>query len=99
MSLSDGGMRASAMAYALSEQLAADRIADGSKSSRLLDEIDVISAVSGGVVPSAYFMLFGDRPLQDFEQRFLNKDFTASVSSGILLDPRNWLRMASSEYF
>ena len=99
VSLSGGGMRASAMAYGLFEQLAADRIAVGSKSSRLLDEIDVISAVSGGAVPAAYFTLFGDRLFQDFEQRFLNKDFTASVRRGILLDPRNWLRMASSEYF
>jgi NTE family protein len=99
VSLSGGGMRASAMAYGLLEQLAADRIVSGSTSSRLLDQVDVISAVSGGAVPAAYFTLFGDRLFQDFEQRFLNKDFTASVRRGILLDPRNWLRMASSEFF
>lgn len=99
VSLSGGGMRASAMAYGLFEQLAADRIANASTSSRFIDHIDVISAVSGGAVPAAYFTLFGDRLFRDFEPRFLHKDFTSSVRRGILLDPRNWMRMASSEYF
>jgi NTE family protein len=99
VSLSGGGMRASAMAYGLFEQLAADTAVRGSKTSRLIDEIDVISAVSGGAVPAAYFTLYGDRVFRDFESRFLNKDFTATVRRAILLDPRNWLRMASSEYF
>lgn len=99
VSLSGGGMRASAMAYGLFEQLAADTATRGSKTSRLLDEIDVISAVSGGAVPAAYFTLYGDRVFRDFESRFLNEDFTATVRRAILLDPRNWLRMASSEYF
>lgn len=99
VSLSGGGMRASAMAYGLFEQLAADRFGTGADAPRALDEIDVISAVSGGAVPAAYFTLYGDRLFQDFENRFLNKDITASVRRGILLYPRNWLRMASSEYF
>lgn len=99
VSLSGGGMRASAMAYGLFEQLSADRVGSGATSSRLLDKVDVISAVSGGAVPAAYFTLYGDRLFRDFESRFLDKDFTASVRRGILLDPRNWLRMASSEFF
>jgi NTE family protein len=78
VSLSGGGMRASAMAYGLFEQLAADTATRGSTTSRLLDEIDVISAVSGGAVPAAYFTLYGDRVFRDFESRFLNEDFTAN---------------------
>lgn len=99
VSLSGGGMRASAMAYGLFEQLATDRFGAGPTSPRALDEIDVISAVSGGAVPATYFTLFGDRLFEDFEARFLRKDVTASMRRGILLDPRNWFRMASSEFF
>ena len=48
VTLSGGGKRASAMAYGLLEQLAADRLRHDGLERRLLDEVDVISAVSGG---------------------------------------------------
>lgn len=99
VSLSGGGMRASAMAFGLFEQLALDRVGSGTNPSRMLDEIDVISAVSGGAVPAAYLTLYGDRIFKDFETKFLNRDFSVSVQRGLLFDPRNWFRMASSDYF
>lgn len=98
VSFSGGGMRASAMAYGVLEQLAADRIGQGEQSRRMIDEIDVLSAVSGGAIPAAYFALHGERIFDDFTQRFLEKDVGAALRRRILWNPRNWLRLASSEF-
>lgn len=98
VSLSGGGMRASAMAYGLFEQLASDTVQlDGSTVS-LLEEVDLISAVSGGAVTAAFYVLHGDRLFTDFESRFLRVDIDAALKRRILFDPRNWLRMVSRDF-
>jgi NTE family protein len=83
LSFSGGGMRASAMAYGVLEQLARDGwSADAPTSqspSRLLDTVDVISAVSGGAVPAAYYVLHGDRMFEDFSRRYLYHDVGATL--------------------
>lgn len=98
VSLSGGGMRASAMAYGVLEQLAADSVNQDGRNVRLLDEVDLISAVSGGAVTAAYYVLFGDRLFEDFAARFLDRDVTAALYRGILLDPRVWWQLVSPEY-
>lgn len=100
VSFSGGGMRASALAYGVLEQLAADRIpsADGGGPRRLLDEVDLVSAVSGGAVTAAYWALYGDQVFTDFRRRFLTRDVSGGLQRAVFLDPRNWVRLASSEY-
>ena len=100
VSLSGGGMRASALAYGVLEQLADDRIraADGAAPRRLLDEVDLVSAVSGGAVTAAYWALHGDRLFRDFRRRFLTRDVSGGLQRALFLDPRNWVRLASGEY-
>jgi NTE family protein len=100
VSLSGGGMRASALAYGVLEQLAADEVRAPSQGAprRLLDEVDLISAVSGGAVPAAYFALHGDRVFEDFERRFLKRDVSGSLQRALFLDPRNWIRLASANW-
>jgi len=100
VSFSGGGMRASALAFGVLEQLAADRIqpADGGTPRRLLDEVDLVSAVSGGAVTAAYWTLYGDRVFTDFRRRFLMRDVSGGLQRAVLFDPRNWARLASSEF-
>ena len=100
VSFSGGGMRASALAFGVLEQLAADRIAPagGGASRRLLDEVDLVSAVSGGAVTAAYWVLYGDRVFVDFRRRFLTRDVSGGLQRALFLDPRNWVRLASSGY-
>ena len=100
VSFSGGGMRASALAFGVLEQLAADRVpsADGGEPRRLLDEVDVVSAVSGGAVTAAYWAVHGDRVFTDFRRRFLTRDVSGGLQRAVFLDPRNWARLASSEY-
>jgi NTE family protein len=56
---------------------------------RLLDEIDVVSSVSGGSFTSAYFGLHGDRVFEDFEDVFLRRDVQGQLIRG-LLNPLEW---------
>ena len=100
VSFSGGGMRASALAYGVLEQLADDRVVPtgGDEPRRLLDEVDLVSAVSGGAVTAAYWVLHGDRVFADYRRRFLTRDVSGGLKRAVFLDPRNWVRLASAEY-
>jgi NTE family protein len=98
VAFSGGGMRASAMAYGVLEQLAADRVGHDGVRPRLLDEVDLVSAVSGAAVTAAYYVVHGDRLFTDFERRFLKRDVEGALRRRLLLDPGNWLRLMSEEY-
>lgn len=98
VSLSGGGMRASAMAFGLLEQLAQDTVQIDGLPVRMLDEVDVISAVSGGAVTASFYVLHGERLFTEFETRFLRTDVDAVLKRRILLNPRNWVRMASDRF-
>ncbi|GAB1406633.1 patatin-like phospholipase family protein [Thermomonas brevis] len=86
LSFSGGGSRAAALAYGVLLELRDTRIAGGR---RLLDEVDAISAVSGGSFTAAYFGLHGEDTFRDFEPGFLRHDVTGAVFQRIL-DPRRW---------
>ena len=86
LSFSGGGSRAAALAYGVLLELRDTRIA-GNR--RLLDEVDAISAVSGGSFTAAYYGLHGDDTFRDFEPRFLRHDVTGEVLQRIL-NPARW---------
>jgi NTE family protein len=97
LTFSGGGTRAAALAYGVLEHLAATSIEWEGESRRLLDEVDVISAVSGGSVTAAYYAVHRERIFKEFEIRFLNQD-----AQGILLRrtlaPWNWPRLVSPNF-
>ena len=95
---SGGGTRASALAYGALRELAGQRIRWEGKDKRLLDELDLIQALSGGTFTGAYYALFGDRIFQDFESRFLRKDWDSELRGRILRSPSNWFRLWSPYY-
>ena len=99
LSFSGGGMRASAMAYGVLEQLSRDVWFDHNQSEvRLLDTVDVISAVSGGAVPAAYYVLHGDRMFDDFPARYLYHDVGATLKKRFFYSPRNWFRLLHKDF-
>jgi NTE family protein len=81
VSFSGGGTRASALAYGVLQELRDTQVGVGGERERLLDEIDVISSVSGGSFTSAYYGLYGDRIFEDFEERFLRRNVQSATSS------------------
>ena len=74
LTLSGGGTRAAALAYGTMEALRDVKLRMGSRSRRLLDEVDVINAVSGGSIVAAYYAVHRDGLFRDFEAWFLKRD-------------------------
>ena len=90
LAFSGGGTRAAALAYGVLEAMRDTSVNLDGQSQRLLDEIDVISSVSGGSFTAAYYGLHGDGIFTDFENNFLRSDVSGELMSG-LLDPELWV--------
>ena len=98
LTFSGGGTRAAAFSYGVLEDLRKTMVMIDGKERRLLDEVDVISAVSGGSFTAGYYGLFGEGLFQDFEQKFLKKDIQGALAARVLFNPVNWLRLASGDF-
>lgn len=92
LAFSGGGTRAAALSYGVLEELRDTVVVVGGERKRLLDEVDVISSVSGGSFTSAYYGQYGDRIFENFEERFLRRNVQKQLLLQ-LLRPRNWFRM------
>ena len=95
LSFSGGGTRAAALAYGVLEELRDREVTIEGSKGRLLDQVYGISGVSGGSFTAAYYGLFGDRIFEDFEGRFLKKNIQRALTTSILFNPINWIRLAS----
>ncbi|MBW2286961.1 MAG: patatin-like phospholipase family protein [Deltaproteobacteria bacterium] len=89
---SGGGTRAAAFAYGVLQELAATDVTIGGEPRRLVDEVDLISSVSGGSFTAAYYGLFGDRIFEDYEKVFLRRNLQGRLILE-MLRPINWLRL------
>ena len=97
LSFSGGGTRAAALSYSVLEELAKTKVGPPDQQHRILDDVGLISSVSGGSFTAAYYALWGDRIFSDFEPRFLKKH----VQTGLLLRvlaPWNQVRLASPKF-
>jgi len=81
------------LAYGVLEELRDTKVVVDGQPRRLLDEIDLISSVSGGSFTAAYYGLNGDRVFDDFEDRFLRRNIQGQLIRG-LLNPLEWLSSA-----
>lgn len=97
LTFSGGGTRAAALAYGVLEELARTEVIIEGRRRRLLDEVDGISAVSGGSFTAGYYGLFGERIFEDFEDRFLKQNIQKAISSK-LLSPVSWFRLGSRNF-
>lgn len=94
LAFSGGGTRAAAFSFGLLEELREVRYTapDGS-TRRLLDDVEIISSVSGGSFTSAYYALFPESFFGDFPKEFLYRN----IQRGLVLrmfSPYNWYRLA-----
>lgn len=97
VTFSGGGTRAAAMAYGVLEHLANTEVTRKGKPRHLLDEVDIISSVSGGSFTSAYYALYGERIFSDFESRFLKRDVQGELTRKMLA-PVNLARVSSPKF-
>jgi len=89
LALSGGGSRAAALSLGVLEALRDTTVEYQGRQHRLLDEVDVISSVSGGSFTAAYYGLYGDRIFEDFADVFLHQDIEGRLIQG-LLNPLQW---------
>lgn len=97
LAFSGGGTRAAALSYGVLQELARTTVTTGAGPRRLLDEVDIISSVSGGSFTNAYFGLFGDRIFDDFRDTMLLRPIQSDLLRE-LLNPRNWHALFSPFY-
>ena len=97
VTFSGGGTRAAALAYGVLEELRATQINGATADATLLEEVDVISSVSGGSFTAAYYALHGKKLFDEFPQRFLYRKVQSELL-GQMLSPVNWLRLAGSSF-
>jgi NTE family protein len=98
LALSGGGTRAAALGYGVLEELHRTRVTVQGRTHSLLDEVDVISAVSGGTFPATYYALRGEKTFDEFENRVLTRHFESELARRIILNPYNWLRLPSGTF-
>ena len=94
-SFSGGGARASALSYGVLRELARTPIVWEGYRKNLSDELNIINAVSGGSFTATYYALYHDRIFQDFESRFLRKNWERELHARIFYNPISLLRILS----
>ncbi len=97
LAFSGGGTRAAALSYGVLDALRREQIMIGGQQHRLLDQVDVISAVSGGSYTAAYYGLFGDRLFEDFRERFLLRNWPRTYG-WMLANPVNMAKLVSTDF-
>lgn len=97
LAFSGGGTRAASFNYGVLEALRDTPVVIAGQPRRLLDEIDVITSVSGGSYTAAYYGLFGDRIFSDFTHGFLYRNWQGELL-GLALRPSGIAAMASGSY-
>lgn len=95
LAFSGGGTRAAAFAYGVLEELRDIQLPNEGRS--LLQEVDVISSVSGGSITAAAYGLYGDRVFEVLEPAFLKRNVQRTLALQTL-NPLRWPSLWSSTY-
>ena len=89
VSFSGGGSRAAALGWNVLKELREVRYEDGNRSRRLVDDVHVVSSVSGGSTIAAWFGLNGAQRLDEFEPFLVKDNLQGLVWAS--LNPFAWL--------
>ncbi len=97
LAFSGGGTRAAALAFGVLEQMRDTEITWEGRRKSLLDEVDLITSVSGGSYTAAYYALYRERLFADFERDFLLRNVQGQLTRK-LLAPGNLVRTSSPTF-
>src|SRR5512139_1134219 len=97
LAISGGGTRAAALGYGVLEELRRTEVTVNGVKRRLIDEVDIISAVSGGTFPATYYALRGEKTFEEFETKVLLRTFENDLAWRIFT-PTNWFRLPSGTF-
>ena len=97
LAFSGGGKRAAALSYGVLEELRRTPIVVDGHHRRMLDEVDIITAVSGGSFTALAYSLYGERLFSEYEPRFLKRDVQGALIERVL-NPGYWPKLLSPSY-
>ena len=101
LAFSGGGTRAASLSYGVLEALDLVEVPppESGKGQRhtMLDEVDLISSVSGGSFTAAYYGLHGRDIFNDFPREFLYEDYQGALLWGFM-NPVNWVYLSSPRF-
>ena len=97
LAFSGGGTRAAALSYGILEALRDTKIQWKGRDVSLLDEVDVISSISGGSFPAAYYALRGAQTFDEFPNRFLYRPIESDLLK-LLLKPSSLIKLGGPSF-
>lgn len=98
LSFSGGGTRAAALSYGVLEEINRYAFMVGGERRWLIDEIDLITGVSGGSFTALSYALYGQELFDEYETRFLKRNVQRALARRVFLNPANWFRMMSGNF-
>ena len=97
LSFSGGGTRAAALAYGVLEELRRTELEVDGQQRRLIDEVDLMTGVSGGSFTALAYALHGEQLFSEYEERFLKRNVQGALVRGTF-NPLNWWKLMSGNY-
>jgi len=96
LAFSGGGTRAAAFSYGVLEALRRiEVVTRAGEKIRLLDQVDVITGISGGSFTALAYGLYGEKLFDDYDTRFLKRDVQGELIARVL-NPLNWGDLSST---
>jgi NTE family protein len=96
LAFSGGGTRAAAFSYGVLEALRPLEVVAPRGNIRMLDQVDVITGVSGGSFTALAYGLYGERLFDIYETSFLKRDVQGELIKRVL-SPAHWGDWARAE--
>lgn len=93
VAMSGGGSRAAALGWVILREMARFDYSTGGPPRSLIDDIAVVSSVSGGSVIAAHFALYGREGLERFAPDFLVPDNMRTLGLDAI-NPLSWFKLA-----
>jgi NTE family protein len=96
LAFSGGGTRAAAFSYGVLETLRGiEVVTKTGRKIRLLDEVDMITGVSGGSFTALAYGLYGEKLFDEYEGHFLKRNVQGEITARTL-NPFNWGALSST---
>ena len=94
VAFSGGGTRAAAFSFGVLEELRRTPVTLNGRPTTMLDEVDIVTGVSGGSFTALAYGLYGDKLFGSYEQQFLKRDVQGELVRRFL-SPLNWMKLWS----
>ena len=97
VAMSGGGTRAAALSYGILEELRRTAVPGLNGPVTLLDDVTIVTGISGGSFTALAYALYGERLFDEYEKRFLKRDVQGDLIK-LVLNPVHWPQMAGGSF-